>query len=59
MQILMTEATPIRWRATMASPGLQSCFCTADLSAASRITSVDSESVAFAEPSARRGMRPL
>jgi len=59
VQILMTEATPIRCRTTTASPALHSCFFTADFSAACRISSVDSESVALAEPSARSGTRPL
>lgn len=34
MQIFMTEAMPIRWSTTTASPGSQSFLSTADLSAA-------------------------
>ncbi|WVZ14291.1 hypothetical protein V8G54_011857 [Vigna mungo] len=59
MQIFITEAAPIRCSATTASPGLQSPLSVADLRAASRITSVDSASVALADPSPNIGIKPL
>ncbi|KAJ0693112.1 hypothetical protein HanPI659440_Chr15g0593471 [Helianthus annuus] len=57
--ILITDAAPIRWSATTASPSLHSPLAVADFKAASKITSVDSASVALAEPSARSGTNPL
>ncbi len=57
--IFMTEATPIRWRATIESPTSTSLFLKAWANAALRMSSVDSESVALADPSARSGIKPL
>ncbi len=57
--IFMTEATPIRWRATIESPTLTRLFLKAWAIATSRMSSVDSESVALADPSARSGIKPL
>lgn len=56
--ILMTDALPILCRATMLSPLAQYRARLACSIAAARISSVVSVSVARAEPSASRGMRP-
>jgi len=56
--ILITEALPILCSATMLSPLAQYRERLACSMAAARISSVVSVSVARAEPSARRGMRP-
>ncbi|URE24627.1 hypothetical protein MUK42_18121 [Musa troglodytarum] len=56
--IFTTDPMPMRCSTTTASPGLHSPFRTADFIAASRITSVDSASVALAEPSASTGINP-
>ncbi len=57
--ILMIEAAPMRWSATTASPGRHKFRLTAYSRAAARVSSVVSESVAFTEPSASKGMTPL